>query len=86
MRGERLAKERLRSGNAAIRSQHEIYGAPLLPPLLCITVQFTCRVGRKNPLVTLMASHRVTLNTMDNRTGMFSFAILGPRRFGQGQP
>src|SRR5438552_6789026 len=30
MRGERLAKERLRSGNAPIRSQHEVYAAPLL--------------------------------------------------------
>src|SRR6202162_5950232 len=30
MRGERLSKERLRSGNAPIRSQHEVYAAPLL--------------------------------------------------------
>src|ERR1700737_1546138 len=30
MRGKRLAKERLRSGNAPIRSQHEVYAAPLL--------------------------------------------------------
>ena len=30
MRGERFAKEGLRSGNAAIRPQHEFYGAPLL--------------------------------------------------------
>src|SRR3977135_3069947 len=30
MRGERLAKECLRSGNAPIRSQHEVYAAPLL--------------------------------------------------------
>src|SRR5260370_40721468 len=30
MRGERPPKERLRSGNAPIRSQHEVYAAPLL--------------------------------------------------------
>ena len=30
MRGKRFAKERLRSGNAPIRSQHEVYAAPLL--------------------------------------------------------
>src|SRR5256885_15393595 len=30
MRGERPSKERLRSGNAPIRSQHELYAAPLL--------------------------------------------------------
>ena len=30
MRGERLPKERLRSGNAPIRSQREVYAAPLL--------------------------------------------------------
>src|ERR1700676_3493679 len=30
MRGERLPKERLRGGNAPIRSQHEVYAAPLL--------------------------------------------------------
>jgi hypothetical protein len=29
MRGERLPKERLRGGNAPIRSQHEVYAAPL---------------------------------------------------------
>src|SRR6202023_664257 len=30
MRGQRLPKERLRGGNAPIRSQHEVYAAPLL--------------------------------------------------------
>src|ERR1700724_4101002 len=30
MRGERLPKKRLRGGNAPIRSQHEVYAAPLL--------------------------------------------------------
>src|SRR5438552_1759707 len=30
MRGERPPKERLRSGDASIRSQHEVYAAPLL--------------------------------------------------------
>src|SRR5207247_6741620 len=30
MRGERPPKERLRSGNAPIRSQREVYAAPLL--------------------------------------------------------
>src|ERR1700687_3391263 len=30
MRGERLARERLRRGNAPIRLQHEVYAAPLL--------------------------------------------------------
>src|SRR3981081_937976 len=30
MRGERPPKERLRSGDAPIRSQHEVYAAPLL--------------------------------------------------------
>src|ERR1700680_1653285 len=30
MRGERLPKERHGSGNASIRSQHEVYASPLL--------------------------------------------------------